>query len=179
MQLNAHDAETEMEMNMTPMIDVTFQLLIFFIVTMKFRLLEKKLHSYLPTDFGTNSSPEIIDEIFITVKLKQPLQSEDARPIRQRTTRYFVETEQIEGSSTSDILKQIRAKISKFRSDQKDAKGKIEAALGVPHRKVVDVLDLFHEAQYEQITFVGLATNLKISEGDFWWNQIRTKLGDN
>jgi len=32
MKLNKHDAETEMEMNMTPMIDVVFLLIIFFMI---------------------------------------------------------------------------------------------------------------------------------------------------
>ena len=32
MQMNKHDAETEMEMNMTPMIDVVFLLIIFFMI---------------------------------------------------------------------------------------------------------------------------------------------------
>ena len=32
MNLNKHDAQTEMEMNMTPMIDVTFLLIIFFMI---------------------------------------------------------------------------------------------------------------------------------------------------
>ena len=32
MKLNKHDAQTEMEMNMTPMIDVTFLLIIFFMI---------------------------------------------------------------------------------------------------------------------------------------------------
>ena len=32
MNINKHDAETEMEMNMTPMIDVVFLLIIFFMI---------------------------------------------------------------------------------------------------------------------------------------------------
>jgi biopolymer transport protein ExbD len=42
----------EIDMNMTPMIDVCFQLLIFFMVTSKFKTLEGKLAAYLPKDRG-------------------------------------------------------------------------------------------------------------------------------
>ncbi|MHC4597462.1 MAG: ExbD/TolR family protein [Planctomycetota bacterium] len=42
----------ECETNMTPMIDVCFQLLIFFMVTSKFKTLEGKLAAYLPKDRG-------------------------------------------------------------------------------------------------------------------------------
>ncbi|MEZ5974873.1 MAG: biopolymer transporter ExbD [Planctomycetota bacterium] len=42
------------EMEMTPMIDVTFLLLIFFMCTLKFKMLEGKLTAYLPKDAGVN-----------------------------------------------------------------------------------------------------------------------------
>ena len=168
--------EEEVEMNMTPMIDVTFQLLIFFIVTLKFRLLEKKLSSHLPTDFGTNASPEQIDEKFITVKLKQPSKTEDPRPIRERKTRFYIETEKITGSSLTDVFKQIESRLGTFRGLEKDAKGKIEAGPGVPHGLVVKVLDLYHRTKYNQITFVGLTQNFKLAKSDEWWNQMREKL---
>ena len=50
-------AEEEYKMEMTPMIDVTFLLLIFFLLTIKFKVLEGKLAAYLPKDVGVNSSP--------------------------------------------------------------------------------------------------------------------------
>ncbi len=45
----------EVTMELTPMIDVVFLLLIFFIVTMKFKVLEGKLETELPKDVGVNS----------------------------------------------------------------------------------------------------------------------------
>ena len=42
----------EMEINMLPMIDIVFQLLIFFVLTMKFIQLEGELRSYLPKNRG-------------------------------------------------------------------------------------------------------------------------------
>ena len=42
------------ELEMTPMIDVTFLLLIFFMCTLKFKVLEGKLGPYLPKDVGVN-----------------------------------------------------------------------------------------------------------------------------
>ena len=38
--------------NMTPMIDVVFQLLIFFLVNMKFKTLDMKIEAFLPKDRG-------------------------------------------------------------------------------------------------------------------------------
>jgi len=50
-------ADDDCEMEMTPMIDVTFLLLIFFMCTIKFKTLEGKLSAYLPKDVGVNTSP--------------------------------------------------------------------------------------------------------------------------
>jgi len=44
--------EANMELNMTPMIDVIFQLMIFFMCSIHFKSLEGKLYSYLPNDKG-------------------------------------------------------------------------------------------------------------------------------
>ena len=44
----------ECEMEMTPMIDVVFLLLIFFMCTLRFKTLEGKLAAYLPRDAGVN-----------------------------------------------------------------------------------------------------------------------------
>ena len=64
-------ASEEIKMEMTPMIDVTFLLLIFFLCTIKFKLLEGKLAAYLPKDVGVNSSqadPKEKVEIIIMVE---------------------------------------------------------------------------------------------------------------
>ena len=57
----------EVDMELTPMIDVVFLLLIFFIVTMKFKVLEGKLETELPKDVGVNSSP--VDELLEKVEI--------------------------------------------------------------------------------------------------------------
>ncbi len=170
--------DQEVKMDMTPMIDVTFQLLIFFIITMKFRTLEKKLNSYLPTDFGLNTSSAPVEENFITVKIRQKKASEDPRPIRERSSYYYVETEEIKGATEKEIFQKIYKRIKAFRDQNKDAKGKIDAGTGVPHYRVVSVLDLFHKSGFETITFVGLTVNKDISAGMKWWRKMRETLGD-
>ena len=50
------DAQKEAEMNMTPMIDVVFLLIIFFLC-IDFRILEAKLPAYLPDNLGGSPAP--------------------------------------------------------------------------------------------------------------------------
>ncbi len=47
----------QIEFDLTPMIDVTFQLLIFFIIAMKFKQIERRQGTQLPMDEGPNPTP--------------------------------------------------------------------------------------------------------------------------
>jgi biopolymer transport protein ExbD len=65
-------AAEEVEMEMTPMIDVTFLLLIFFMCTLKFKVLEGKLAAYLPKDVGVNSTEaEPIEKVEILIRVRE------------------------------------------------------------------------------------------------------------
>lgn len=50
----------DVKANLTPMIDVTFLLLIFFVLTSKFKTTEGKIQSYLPQDKGLNTSSAVV-----------------------------------------------------------------------------------------------------------------------
>jgi biopolymer transport protein ExbD len=69
---NRQISNTMVEMNMTPIIDVTFNLLIFFMCQIKFKQLEGKLDSYLPTDRGamTTQMKEMLEDISIRLSVK-------------------------------------------------------------------------------------------------------------
>lgn len=62
--------EEEVVIEMTPMIDVTFLLLVFFIVTMKFRVLEGKLDARLPKDMGQNAGGAPVDREKVRIRIK-------------------------------------------------------------------------------------------------------------
>jgi Biopolymer transport protein ExbD/TolR len=66
------DGSEAFDINLTPMIDVVFQLIIFFMCAMKFKTLERKIEAYLPKDRGLAATPERIDErVNIKVVIKQ------------------------------------------------------------------------------------------------------------
>ena len=60
----------EIEMEMTPMIDIVFQLLIFFLLSAKFIALEGQLASYLPKDRGLSNSPATLELASIDLYLE-------------------------------------------------------------------------------------------------------------
>ena len=66
------DGSEAFDINLTPMIDVVFQLIIFFMCAMKFKTLEKKIEAFLPKDRGLAKTPEKIEEkVQIKVSIKQ------------------------------------------------------------------------------------------------------------
>lgn len=60
----------EVEFDLTPMIDVTFQLLIFFILVMKFKTIERRHETRLPTDEGTQNTPPTPPKEQLTLRMK-------------------------------------------------------------------------------------------------------------
>jgi biopolymer transport protein ExbD len=70
--------EANMELNMTPMIDVIFQLMIFFMCSIHFKSLEGKLLAYNPKDKGRPMEdyrpPPPIDEVRIRLAYSESFQ---------------------------------------------------------------------------------------------------------
>jgi len=71
---HAEESGKDTELRMTAMIDVVFQLLIFFLVGTKFRVPEGELEAYLPEEGGPPKNlqelPEV-DEIRVTLRVAQ------------------------------------------------------------------------------------------------------------
>lgn len=70
-QITKEAATEEVEMQMTPMIDVTFLLLIFFLCSIKFKLLDGKLAAYLPRDVGVNATPIDVELLKIDIRMER------------------------------------------------------------------------------------------------------------
>ena len=71
-------SEQEIKIDMTPMIDVTFLLLIFFMCTLHFKDIEGVLNSYMPKDEGifnvpATANPQEPIHIILTTKNKETI----------------------------------------------------------------------------------------------------------
>lgn len=159
-------AEEEFEMEMTPMIDVTFLLLIFFLLTIKFKVLEGKLAAYLPKDVGVNSSPaEPKEKVEITIHVDNPGEKvfatglEKGQPWKGSPDRRFefvgrTLTYQIGPRKTKD-LDQITAWLKEFFAKDPEAPSTIDCRPGTVYGDMVPVLDAAVDAGFTSITFVG------------------------
>ncbi|MFT7617792.1 MAG: hypothetical protein ACI97A_001431 [Planctomycetota bacterium] len=146
---------------------------------------DKKVNADGPTDFGitTRSSevpegPGAVLKRFTTVRLRQTLATKPNEPLLDRDTRYELNGEDITGATNAEKLTTLKKKLAEQREENPDAVGKIQAARGIPHGRVVEVLDHFHKAGYKKVTFVGLATNANIALGVERWKRMKRQLSE-
>jgi len=155
-------AEETHEMEMTPMIDVTFLLLIFFLCTIKFKTLEGKLSAYLPKDVGVNTSPaEPKEKVEIRVNVVVPGEKRDPNDMSKpwsgkgrfeyvgRKTTYHIGPRQ-----TNDIA-DLGSQLAKLYRSDSERPATIAAYPGTVYGDVVPVLDQAIAAGYQDITFIG------------------------
>ncbi len=161
----------EIKPDMTPMIDVTFLLLIFFIVTLKFKVLEGRLDAALPKDRGTSTSQaEEIEKIDIQLYVADPgylekekdpktnketgLQAFSGRRIRIEIGDkewYYMPFDP--NRNTEDPLPALATFLDTF--DTEETPVSIDARKGIVYGDVVVVLDVIVRAKFEQVSFAG------------------------
>ncbi len=145
--------------NMTPMIDVVFQLLVFFLVSMKFKTLDMKIEAFLPKDRGL--SPEIAtleEKPKITAVLKRKVEGgglENSTRIRVQNATLGTGDKQ----ETWDLLtQQAKALLDRHKANggaAEDVKGEVDASALVPTGDVVRAVDAFLAAGLQDVTFIG------------------------
>jgi biopolymer transport protein ExbD len=156
-RLPAH--EKPEESNMTPMIDVVFQLLIFFMLTMKFSEVEGRLLATLPRGHGQadTSAPPELNEVRIRVTTGQafverrdagPLASTERHPNAGAANRA---TYRAVGSLTRDLLSSLRSS----RDPSKAAPVLLDGAENVPYEHVIGIFNACQEAGIINLEFVG------------------------
>ena len=138
-------AKDESKLEMTPMIDITFLLLVFFLCTIKFKTLEGKLQAFLPRDVGPNPSAadDALDRIDVRVDAERPFDETD-RALSYRVGPY--ETKDL------DVLTARLARL--FEADPERALT-IDPRDGVVHQDVIALLDRVIEVGFLDVTFVG------------------------
>ncbi|MHC4777731.1 MAG: ExbD/TolR family protein [Planctomycetota bacterium] len=145
-----HAGKTEApELSMTPMIDVTFQLLIFFMVTSNFKSLEGKLDVFLPENGIRSDTPPVDMELPVRVVLRW-------NPSIGRCKFYVG---QVLCNYDKQGLGRARTKVRKVLAVGA-RKAEIDASGDVPMDWVVRTLDMLVEADMPEINFTGAANPL-------------------
>jgi biopolymer transport protein ExbD len=148
--------------DMTPMIDVVFQLLIFFMLTIEFKQLEGKLAAYLPKDVGVNAGKaEQKEKVEIVLKvvaegskldpLKDIAWSGDG-PFRYGPDR---RVDISIGPKTTRDLEEVKKRLKDLRAQDPERPATIDSLPGTVYEDVISVLDVVLLAGYTDVTFIG------------------------
>ncbi len=141
-KISEEAAKEEVEMQMTPMIDVTFLLLIFFLCSIKFKLLDGKLAAYLPRDVGVNATP--LDKELEKIEI-------DLRISKSAALGF---TMSVNGRKQSN-LNQFYRTVKEFHRKAPDAKATIYPYKEITYGHVVKVVNECLRADLRDITFGG------------------------
>ncbi len=130
-------------MQMTPMIDMVFLLLVFFMVAAKPVVPERDIPMGLPGQVAQEEVVDIPDEARVIIE-----------PGGQ-----IVLNEQSLDSPASSSLPELRAVLARFRLSAENAKSEAIVTLAphdtVPHQRLVDVLNACAEAGIKGVTLAG------------------------
>jgi biopolymer transport protein ExbD len=145
-----------------PMIDVTFQLLIFFMCTIKFKTLEGKLAAYLPKDVGVNTTEaEPKEKVDIILKVKREGTKMHPRLDKlwdgEGAFRYGDDREMIYqvGPKRYADVKDVKARLKELFDADEERGATIDSFPGTVYDDVVRVLDEAIAAGFTDITFKG------------------------
>jgi hypothetical protein len=176
----------ETTMNMTPMIDIVFQLIVFFLLTLRFSAPEYRIESQLPKDRGLAATPQFVSDLqAIKVKLFRKDKDQGEKAYTKVKIGNDWETKLPTGLWTGraeadeprlreyeKVYAQIAAKVKEEWAKQgndPEVKGEIAAPPpdggAVPHGDVVRVLDVFLTLGLTQVNFEGQMAPLARSEG--------------
>jgi biopolymer transport protein ExbD len=142
MQLRASKTE-DPEISLTSLIDVVFLLLIFFIVTMKFKVLEGKLETELPKDVGVNSGE--VEDLLEKLEIKIT-----ANPTAENGMTIAINDLKIPNLQT------FRSRIADFIRLDSEQKATLYPGPKVNYEQVVIVVDQCITEDLVDITFAGV-----------------------
>jgi len=157
----------EIKPDMTPMIDVTFLLLIFFIVTLKFKVLEGRLDAALPKDRGTNTTEaEEIEKLDIMLFVANPgdlVQDKDneylkvfsGRKIRVEigAQKWYYDPFNVE--DPENPLPDLTRFLQDPAWDKVETPVSLDARKGIVYGDVIVMLDVIVREKFEKVSFAG------------------------
>ena len=139
--------EAKFKLDMSSMIDIIFQLLIFFMCSIHFKSLEGKLSSHLPKDKGLQSATVLnpnLDEYRIHLAFDES--------IPRIMTRITIGKQAF--NDWGELYQALNRYYLDDRAKNKDTPFKIEAEPKVPFQAVVSTLNACQEAGITNVEFV-------------------------
>ena len=161
----AHEEAKTEKLNMTPMIDVVFQLIVFFLVTMKFKTLDMKIEAFLPKDRGLSTAVVQLTEVpklTATLHHKQgeSVPGPEGKPMPVSRLKIAGQpvgdtTSENTWERLSEMARKTRETFASTGGDPNEVKGEVDAGPLVPTGHVIRTVDAFIAGGLKDVTFIG------------------------
>ena len=172
-QLTRANVDDDPGLNMTPMIDIVFQLIVFFLLTLKFKSVDSRIDSALPKTVGLTRNPIVVEETpHVVVKLfREDHETPDRAYTRLRVGNRW--TADLPRSGDPDGRHAVLAALAEEIRTVHEltgaaAAGEIKTPMpkgaAVPHGDVMAVLDAFLEAGLDNVSFQGAPSPLPFAD---------------
>jgi biopolymer transport protein ExbD len=142
------EGDDEARIEMTPMIDVTFLLLVFFLCTLRFKTLEGKLDAYLPKDVGLGVQPaDLLEPIAVTLRVvaegERRAEADPSRAWSGRGRYVFAGRELAYrvGPRSAATPEALAARVRELKTAAPERDVKLDVGPGALHGEAVAVLD--------------------------------------
>ncbi len=159
-------ARLEFQVDATPLIDVTFLLLIYFLVTLRMRADESRIETALPPEGGAAAAERLLEDAKEMVVYLRQEESREGRPARERRTRILLGGT---GPGSETTPERIAEAARAFRAVAPDVRAVIDASGAVPHDQVVRVLDALTSAGLTRVSLRGVRPGLRVFSDPDWW----------
>lgn len=149
----------ETKLKMTAMIDIVFQLLIFFLVSTRFRTPEGELDAYLP-EKGAPVTTQLdvpVDEIRITLRVSQAGKDDPTAP-----PSVLLDGKSYRWSSAPPPARTFQNRLKQLSDDaaiRENVPVIIEAEPHLAYKWVIETLNLCRKGRFEQVNFAASKRN--------------------
>jgi hypothetical protein len=179
-----YDEPAETELNMTPMIDIVFQLIIFFLLSLKFKTIDQRIEAMLPGK-GLDPTPRFVEDepkiklkvfrrdlensaqAYTLIKLDNARQFRFPRGWKGRGKEQPARVRAYDAAIAS-ITQAIRARVAANGGNPDLFQAEIVAPPprggAVPHGDVIALMDAFIDVGLVNVNFEGAATPLNRRE---------------
>ncbi|MEQ8762475.1 MAG: biopolymer transporter ExbD [Planctomycetota bacterium] len=154
MQRSRDEVKKEVKIELTPMIDVTFLLLVFFLCLIQFKTLDAKLSTVLPKDAGTIHTPAPPPIEKIRVQLRVVGEGGTSARLGGTDRRRPVLEYRI-GQTATRSFEALTARLRELHALDPTLKVVVVPEAEVLHEQVVQVVDTCVLLGLEEITFAG------------------------
>jgi biopolymer transport protein ExbD len=144
---SSDDGENPVPLNVTPLIDIIFCLIIFFMCSFHFKALEGKLDSWLPREKGVHPA-QIVNPVLDEIRLVLGY-DEGARAVERRLGARAVGSDEELG----ELLSQARHDFAAL--GKTDVSASIDAGPRVPWAAVVRAMEICRAARIPKIELAG------------------------